>query len=142
MGRCDYIMGKEFYSSEHLPAAVMIADTELKLPYHTASHRRTHQPSHTFLSIPQISIKIKENRRPVLLLLSPFHFKCQTSQLVSHSLLPSYRCNVNSRYLVSRRILECPPVCRNTKIYTHSISQSVLTCTIVIVCIVLLADEV
>ena len=138
-----YILwGNGFHISDNPPAAVILADTELHLPYHTASHRKTHQPSHTVLSKPQTSIKIKENRRPVLLLLSPFHFKWQTSQPVSHSLLPSYRSNVNSWYLVSRRILECPPVCRNTTIYTHSISQNVLTCTIDLVWTVLPAAEV
>ena len=119
-----------FHILDNPTAAVMIADTELHPTYNTMSHRRRHQPSHTFLSKPQGSIKVKENRRPVLFLLSPFHFKWRTSQPVSHSLLPSYRSNVNSRYLASRRIMEYPPVCRNTTIYTHINSQNVLTCTI------------
>jgi hypothetical protein len=130
-----------FHSLDKLPAAVMMADTELHLPYSTASHRRRHQPSHTVQSKPQCLLKIMENRRPEFLLLIPLHFKCQTSQPVSHSLLPSYRSTVNSRYSVSRRILQYPPVCRNTTIYTHRISQTVRNCTIGLVWTVLPAAE-
>jgi hypothetical protein len=69
------------------------------------------------------------------------YFQWQPSALVSQILLPSYSSHMFNSFYVKKRILASPHVSRNTLIYVHMDSPTLLTCWISLDWLVLSVGE-